>query len=669
MPDQWTGKLKKDWMEVWDPYLVDGPDDAGNWDCHCPVHRDRNPSASVNFENGLWYCYACGDGGPIEVIWVMLTERHRNGWVPPWVSGVSGGKKRVIRRKKKGYVEALPSERMIERWHYDLMSDEHALEYLIQIRGLSLREIERRRLIRKQAMSGVNYGIPVYDERGELKNVRYYSPPTPISPKKIWSTPGHGSPARLYPLDVLDGNKHICIVEGEFDALVLNSRGIPAITGTGGGGKRKWKEEWSDYFEGKIVYIIPDRDRPGMDFAIEAKDFISEFAESVSIVALPYDIKEDNGEDVSDYLVRDAVTTAEFRSLLQRSRRVAVEEELMADGQVDSQIRAIQVRSKAQEEFRRIQLELNWKEPPSTLTVADEMEEPLPPVDYTIKELHPTGGNALLRAGYKVGKSTILLNLMRSLVDGEPFLGRFPVESPRGNVAFWNYEVSRSQFREWLKAVGLKNQDNASVLNLRGEVLPLDVKEMYEWAVNWVRNRNVSCLIVDPFSRAYSGDENDNSAVGAWLDNLDEFKKDAGIDDLFLSAHFGRDQHQERARGAARLEDWPDALWLLTQQDGERYFSAIGRDVDVPEAKLYFEQDTKSLSIIGGSRKDERRNKIIDEMVMVLGSVDEELTPNQLAESVSIGSRADKAEALSIAEKSQLVTVELSGKKRVCKLP
>jgi hypothetical protein len=69
----------------------------------------------------------------------------------------------------------------------------------------------------------------------------------------------------------------------------------------------------------------------------------------------------------------------------------------------------------------------------------------------------------------------------------------------------------------------------------------------------------------------------------------------------------------ERARGASRLRDWPDVEWRLVREKTEngdvdpaapRYFSAYGRDVDVPESRLVFDPATRHLTLEGGSRAD-----------------------------------------------------------------
>jgi DNA primase len=44
---------------------IHGPDRGGWRKAQCPIpdHEDRNPSASVNTEEGKWHCFACGRGG------------------------------------------------------------------------------------------------------------------------------------------------------------------------------------------------------------------------------------------------------------------------------------------------------------------------------------------------------------------------------------------------------------------------------------------------------------------------------------------------------------------------------------------------------------------------------------------------------------------------------
>ena len=64
----------------------------------------------------------------------------------------------------------------------------------------------------------------------------------------------------------------------------------------------------------------------------------------------------------------------------------------------------------------------------------------------------------------------------------------------------------------------------------------------------------------------------------------------------------------ERSRGDSRIRDWPDVEWRLMREDddpaSQRFITAFGRDVSMPEAQLEFDAATKRLTIAGGSRRD-----------------------------------------------------------------
>jgi len=50
----------------------------------CIFHQDRNPSLSVNLEEDLWFCHACGFGGDqITFVerWKGLSRAESNKWL------------------------------------------------------------------------------------------------------------------------------------------------------------------------------------------------------------------------------------------------------------------------------------------------------------------------------------------------------------------------------------------------------------------------------------------------------------------------------------------------------------------------------------------------------------------------------------------------------------
>jgi hypothetical protein len=251
----------------------------------------------------------------------------------------------------------------------------------------------------------------------------------------------------------------------------------------------------------------------------------------------------------------------------------------------------------------------SWREPVTLGTLADELLLPDAPTVWTIDDVMPAGSNTVVTAQYKTGKTTLMLNLVRSLVDRTPFLGTFGVGADSGTVAVWNYEVGPSQFRRWLRDAGIVNVERVVVLHLRGYTLPLHTSRGESWAVEWLSQHKCTTWIVDPLARALSGlDENSNQDVGRFLETLDNVKQQTDVTDLVMPTHTGRavqDVGQERSRGATRIDDWADVRWLLTKDEqGQRYFAATGRDVDTPAQELTYDNVTRSLSLnVGVTRR------------------------------------------------------------------
>lgn len=281
------------------------------------------------------------------------------------------------------------------------------------------------------------------------------------------------------------------------------------------------------------------------------------------------------------------------------------------EGQLEAEKRRIRIRRRADREVRQEEAVAGLMWPESRPTLADELAIEEPPLPYTIAQLHPAGSNTLLAGKFKAGKSTLMLNLLRSLVDGDLFIGMYPVERPTGKVAYWNGELTDRQWRGWAREAALKFPERAcGPLHLRGFRLPLEVPAIQERAVRWLGENEVEFWIVDPFAKVFGAEENSNTDVGRWCEAVDEIKRLSGVKDVVVVAHLGAQsfvEGEERSRGATRLNDWADVRWLLHKdEEGERYFEADGRDVRVPSSKLGFRPDSRSLGLVGGSRSEEK---------------------------------------------------------------
>ncbi|MEU7574071.1 AAA family ATPase [Micromonospora sp. NPDC049240] len=279
----------------------------------------------------------------------------------------------------------------------------------------------------------------------------------------------------------------------------------------------------------------------------------------------------------------------------------------------------------------------SWREPVSHGTLAEELLLPDPEVIYRVDRLIPVDGNVTITAQYKTGKTTLVNELVRSLVDNQPFLGQYRVDPEDGRVAIFNYEVAEPMYRRWLRDQQIENPDRVVALHLRGKRLPLTNPQVEDWVVRWLAEREVTVWVVDPFARAYvgCGEENDNSAVGQFLDTLDVIKDRAGVRELILPLHTGRAEQQrgeERARAATRLDDWADVRWLLTRdRNANRFLWANGRDVNVEEQRLTFDQQTRRLAAAGeGTGRSATRDDELDGRIVAVVTAEPGIGFNEL---------------------------------------
>lgn len=228
------------------------------------------------------------------------------------------------------------------------------------------------------------------------------------------------------------------------------------------------------------------------------------------------------------------------------------------------------------------------------------------PVQYVIDELFPVGSQGIIAAQYKAGKTTLIGNLIRSLVDGDDFLDRFTVNRA-SHVTLIDNELDPRTLRRWLRNQGIHNTSRVRLVSLRGKVSTFNLLHddiRAQW-VNLLPDPGIVLLdCLRPILDAIGLDE--NREAGRFLVAYEEFLAEVGATETMLVHHMGHSG--ERSRGDSRLQDWPDMTWKLVRQSqddpaSERFFTAFGRDVNVPEASLAFDPFTRHLTIGEGSRE------------------------------------------------------------------
>jgi AAA domain-containing protein/bifunctional DNA primase/polymerase-like protein len=353
-------------------------------------------------------------------------------------------------------------------------------------------------------------------------------------------------------------------------------------------------------------------------------------------------------------LVATQPSEAEAEALAAEAFRVAVEHELLKQ----------RVRDEARRQLRRESI----AGAPELIDLGELLATPDPEVRYRIDGLWPSNGRIMLTAAFKAGKSTLVQNVVRCLVDGGELLGKHEVQPVERRVVLIDDELDVDELRQWLREQGIRNVHKVAVIPLRGKVGTFDITDATvraEWARR-LAEREADVVILDclrPVLDAIGLDE--HSEAGRFLTAFDALLDESGAREAIVVHHAGHEG--ERARGDSRLRDWPDAEWRLVREktDGEsidpskpRFFAAYGRRVDVPEGKLDYSPSDRRLYYTGGSRADQKITFALESVIRAIREADHPLSGREIEAACADAreSRNDIRKALREAIRRRLVT-------------
>src|SRR5439155_17078888 len=140
-----------------------------------------------------------------------------------------------------------------------------------------------------------------------------------VSPKMLATLGAH---AELYGWERFLANpEQIILCEGEFDRLVLESRGFAAVTSTGGA--LTFRPEWAEAFrEIPTIYTCFDNDGAGRAGA----ERVARLVPQARIVRLPEEVGE--GGDVTDFFVRLGRSPEDLVRLLEAAQPLSEEQQV-----------------------------------------------------------------------------------------------------------------------------------------------------------------------------------------------------------------------------------------------------------------------------------------------------------------------------------------------------
>jgi hypothetical protein len=220
---------------------------------HCPFHADKSASMSLNLAKAVWNCHGCNEhGGTLDFERKMMGSDTETAWKE--IYRITG-------------MEAPKQGRKIAKL-YDYTD----------VRGRLLYQKVR------YEPKGFAQRAPVCDATGKRIDWRYNLDDV----KK-----------GLYRLPEVLTAKLVVICEAKDCENLQAALGADWVTTTNFDGAGKWKDDYSPYFTGRLVLVLPDNDAVGMAHAETVAASVSKYAHTVKIVRIP-DLPEHG--DVSDWL-------------------------------------------------------------------------------------------------------------------------------------------------------------------------------------------------------------------------------------------------------------------------------------------------------------------------------------------------------------------------------
>ncbi|MFA5936555.1 MAG: toprim domain-containing protein [Candidatus Paceibacterota bacterium] len=255
------------------------PEYQPNGNVRCPFHDDTNASLHIA-EDGRAYCHGCQFKARnfVDLAAAMMQCTYME----------------ARDKLYRDLVNGIPPK-LVAQYTRCLSRNFKAQAYLRDVRGIAWDIVQRYQLGYEPATNRIT--IPIYDSWGECVNIRKRALGE-SSKFKMINHKGHGD-VRLYPEWELANYQSILLVEGEFDALVGWSFGIPTFTWTGGA--MAWDKDYNWMFKDKAVWVLYDSDEGGIQGQEQAASILKCVTPHVRVV----ENRPSPGKDLSEWAKLD----------------------------------------------------------------------------------------------------------------------------------------------------------------------------------------------------------------------------------------------------------------------------------------------------------------------------------------------------------------------------
>jgi hypothetical protein len=283
-------------------------------------------------------------------------------------------------------------------------------------------------------------------------------------------------------------------------------------------------------------------------------------------------------------------------------------EDTASDQEVRTEYRKLDLRARATEMLETKKIERDWK-PPVIEAMTSVLATPPDHSTVHIESFWPYGGNVILQAAKKWGKSTLVRHAVECMATGKPLFDRFEVTAPVDRVLLIDMELTREQVYDYWKGTPLR-ADQLDVWRLRGSSSTMGIRtpRIRSEIAKRIADGGYDLVVMDPIGVVMGAnelEENDNTDFRLFFNIWTEMLKDAGVTASLIPHHFG---HQgERGRGASVISDWADAIWTgvytkpedAGKSDARRFIGVEGRyPVGLDLTEITMDPTSRSLTML-----------------------------------------------------------------------
>jgi AAA domain/CHC2 zinc finger len=461
----------------------------------CCFHQEKHPSLSINIEKGVFCCHACKAQGGI-----IAFEKQFSGC-------------------DEGTAIARIAE-IVGQPQLNVGQSPEAVYSYTNAFGKELFQVVRypgKRFTQRRA-----------------------------DPKGGWIYKTSDITMTLYHLDEVTRARNVIIVEGEKacdrlrQAVVDTGIKDVAVT-TSPRGAGKWQDEFSVYFAGKQLLILPDNDDPGRKHGDAVARSSYRLAQGVKLLNLP-GLPEKG--DVCDFL-EAGHNVEEILALTNRA---------------------------------------GWWNPPAKdlslfITMTEFEANAAPAIEWLVEGVIQRGANGLVIARPKSGKSFAVADLATALASGQRWLD-FHVER-RARVALVSredyYGLTQWRLRKIRQNRGLQtlDLDGWLYINAKGvkPKIMLDDPGEVKTLIDDLKSYQSEFLIFDVMRVLHGAEENDNTEMQKIIDVLNTIQDKCGCSICLIHHDNKREDASltERIRGASAIAGYAEFICGIRVVDQEEH--------------------------------------------------------------------------------------------------